>query len=203
MWAAVLALGAAVPGGRLAAQPPPVAISEEGPDSIARTWFASLQYVALTWHFDGGAFPERYPLRLDEAATFVAHAGIAASLDAPLGERWFLRGTVAGYADCALLAAAVLHLGIHWTALHRGRHQVNGGVGPTYVTRRSWHGRVVGYRGDRLFRGGRQGGWESFTVLYGAEVEYLYRPSDGVQIQASAVPWPEGITLKVGLRWAL
>lgn len=199
--AALMLVGGAR-GGPLWGQAPPPGALQEGGGRAEPAWYASLQYVALTWHFDGGAYPQRYPLRLDDEATFVAHAGIVASLDRSLGGRWFVRGSVAGYADCALLPSALLHLGIRWTALRFGRHEVNGGLGPTWVIRRSWHGRVEGYRGDRLFRGGRDGGWESFVVLYGAEVEYLYRTSDKLQIQASAVPWPEGITLKVGARWA-
>lgn len=189
-------------GTPLPGQSPLAGASQEGGGPGGPAWHASLQYVALTWHYDGGMYPRRYPLRLDDAATFVAHAGLAASVDRSLNNRWFVRGTVAGYADCALMPSALLHLGIRWTAVRLGRHEVNGGLGPTFVTRRSWHGRVDGYQGDRLFRGGRDGGRESFLVLYGAELEYLYRASDDLQIQASAVPWPEGITLKVGARWA-
>ena len=46
-------------------------------------------------------------------------------------------------------------------------------------------------------------GWESFAMLYGTEVEHLYTRSRGLRIQSSVVPWPEGLTLKVGIRWTL
>ncbi len=165
-------------------------------------WHASVQYIGITYHPDGGSTPEVYPLKLDRKAFLVLDVGLVGKLDYQLNDYAFIRFTTALYMDCAFVAAGCLHFGprlqYSW-----GDNQLNVGIGPIFSFRQDWH-RFEQYQddefyGDRVFHG-----WQYRLFPTALEFEYLRRISDTMQLQWSLIPGaPLIITSLIGVRFAL
>jgi hypothetical protein len=166
-------------------------------------WYVSLQYMGLTFHPGGGSFPESYPLKWDKKGYLVPQIGGVAQVDYQLNNRFFVRGAMAGYMDCAYLPSFFAHIGLRWEAIKWGKHTFNGGIGPTYLIRGNWFNKVERYRGgdflDKRFT--KNGLWQHRFFVFGGELEYLYRLNDKWQLQTSIIPgYPAVISMKVGAR---
>jgi hypothetical protein len=178
-------------------------IVENKQSNVENKWYVSLQYFGLTFHPGGGSFPESYPLKLDKKGYFVPNVGATANIDYQLNNRFFLRGEVAGYMDCAYLPSFFAHIGFRWEAIKWGKHTFNGGIGPTYLIRGNWFNKIERYRGGDFLdkRVTKNGQWQHRFFVFGGEVEYLYRLNEKWQLQTSIIPgYPAVITMKVGAR---
>ncbi len=160
----------------------------------------SLQYIGFTYHPGGGNTPEIYPLKVDKEANGVFEVGGNINFDYYFHKDFFIRGSVAHYLDCAYVPAGYFHIGVRGNLLKKGKHQINGGMGPTLVYREDWH-QFPEYQGDRFFGSRVKGKWQYRFIFYGGEFEYLYQLSDQIQLQYSIIPGiPIVLTSKVGIR---
>lgn len=163
----------------------------------------SLQYIGITYHPGGGNAPEIYPRKFDQQAYFVAELGAALSYDRAIHGRFFPRLSLAFYRDCANVDAGYLHLGGRGIILSKGKHQINGGIGPTLVFRKDWH-QFDEYPGDDFYGNSIWRGWQYRFILYGGEFDYLYRLSDKMELHYSIIPgYPFVFTSKIGVRFGV
>ena len=186
----------------LLAQTPDLSLSRS--KSITSTkWqqYFSLEYLGFSLHPGGGSMPQHYPLKVDAKAWLVLQVGVVANYDVEISKRFFIRSAAGYYSDCAFLPSGFLHLGIRWTAIRRGRHEFNIGLGPTFLFREDWH-QFPEYKDDAIFGNRVSGKWQYRFIFYGGEFEYLYRLNDRWQLQYSVVPgYPSVVTSKFGARF--
>jgi len=165
-----------------------------------KSFYLSLQYVGLTFHPNGGNTPEIYPLKFDKKAYFVLEVGASLNLDYYLNDKLFIRASIAHYRDCAFVPAGYFHLGIRGLIFKKGKHRINGGIGPTLMYREDWH-QFPEYKGDEFYGESIHGKWQYRFIIYGGEFEYLYQINDKVEFQYSLIPGiPIIITSKFGIR---
>jgi hypothetical protein len=169
----------------------------------SRPHYLSIQWFGVTYHPGGGSvfMRDNYPLRLDPKAYFVLNVGAAVSYDKDLSKRFFLRSQAGFLMDCAWQKSAYVHVGLHFNAFTRGKHSINGGLGPMFLVREDW-GKFERYRrGDDFFGDRLKMGWQYRFFPIGGEAEYLYQINKKWAFQYSVVPaYPAVVTSKIGLR---
>ncbi len=105
------------------------------------------------------------------------------------------------YADCAARTGGFSHIGVRGSILKKGKHRLNGGIGPTIVYRRNWL-EMDGYINPNRFKGGQEDRWQYLFLWYGGELEYKYACSKGWDFSASFVPgYPDLMSLSFGLNY--
>ncbi len=180
-----------------------VQINAQNTETAKPKRYFSAQLLGITIHPNGGSMPQNYPWKLDAQAAFVATPGIAVNYDWTFKKHLFWRSAAGFYADCAVLPAGYVHIGMRWEAIRFGRHTFNGGFGPGFLFRKDWH-RFDAYHGDPIYGDRVYEGWQyRFTPIIG-EVEYQYQINENVQYQLSILPaYPAVIVARMGLRWSL
>lgn len=159
----------------------------------------TVKFFGLSAHLQHRQNPKMFPNRLDRRGIFVLNlGGIIGYERFVMRDRISIRVEQGLYADCAAVLAGFSHIGFRGMLLHRGRHSVNGGFGPTLVYRRDWN-TIEGYRDDGYFN--RHGKWQYKFYWYGGEFEYNYKLKPDTELSINLVPGvPELISMGVGLR---
>lgn len=110
-----------------------------------------------------------------------------------------LKAVQALYADCAARLGGFSHIGLRAIILRRGKHTLNGGIGPTIVYRKNWL-ELSGYVNQNRFTGGKENKYQYLLLWYGGEFEYKYLLSDKFDISISFVPgYPDLMSFSFGL----
>jgi hypothetical protein len=168
-------------------------------DGTISHWHASLQFLGITYHPNGGTTPEVYPLKFDKKAFLVLDVGVAAKLDYRLSHHFFFRFTTALYQDCAFVTAGGLHAGPRMQFTW-GSNSFNIGIGPIFSFRQDWH-RFKQYQDDEFYGRRVFHGWQYRFFGNAIELEYLRRINDSMEFQYSLVPGaPLVITSMFGIR---
>ncbi|WP_240773244.1 hypothetical protein [Pontibacter sp. SGAir0037] len=159
----------------------------------------TVKMFGLSVHLKQSPYPEIFPNRVDDNGVLVANYGAIVGYD-----RFFKRDVMSIrveqglYGDCAASLAGFTHIGWRGQIFKKGKHSLNGGIGPTLVYRRDWN-RLEGYRDDGYFR--RRGDWQYKFYWYGGEFEYNYKVSAQNDLSVNLVPGlPELISFGVGIR---
>ena len=173
------------------------------PEGLANSpWKLSVQYLGLTYHPDGGATPELYPLKFDRHAYLVLDIGAVGKLDYRLGKYFFARFTSGLYLDCALLMAGCVHVGPRMQ-YSLGKNSINIGIGPIFSFRQDWH-RFEQFEDDDFYGKRVYKGWQ--YRLYGTalELEYLRKINESMELEWSLIPGaPLVITFMFGVRFKI
>jgi hypothetical protein len=165
-------------------------------------WYASFQYLGLTYHPDGGTTPEVYPLKLDKKAYLVLSVGAAANIDYEINRYCFLRFTTTLYKDCAFVTAGCFHLGPRFQYGWK-KNRIDVGIGPILSYREDWH-QFEEYTTDDFYGDRVYGKWQYRFFPLALELEYLHRINDRFDFQYSLVPGaPLVITSMFGVRFRL
>ncbi|WP_276498716.1 hypothetical protein [Pontibacter litorisediminis] len=159
----------------------------------------TVKLFGLSAHLRQSQNPEIFPNRLDERGVLVLNLGAIVGYERfVLRDRISVRVEQGLYADCAAELAGFSHIGFRGVLLHKGRHSVNGGFGPTLVYRKDWN-RIEGYGDDGYFN--RYGQWQYRFYWYGGEFEYNYRFKPDTELSVNLVPGvPELVSVGFGLR---
>ncbi|WP_205702944.1 hypothetical protein [Botryobacter ruber] len=159
----------------------------------------SVKAFGLSFHLKRSPHPEIFPNRLDDKGYTTLNYGAIAAYD-----RFVVRDAISIrleqglYADCAASLAGFTHVGLRGLIFRKGRHSLNGGIGPTLVFRRDWN-RLPGYTDDYYFS--RKRGWQYKFYWYAGELEYNYQLKKQTDFSLSLIPGlPELVALGVGLR---
>lgn len=159
----------------------------------------TVKFFGLSVHMKESPYPEVFPNRLDGKGIVAFNYGAIVGYD-----RFVMRDVLSVrveqglYADCAAQLAGFTHLG--WRALifRKGRHSLNGGIGPTLVYRHDWNA-IDKYVDDGYFK--RKGDWQYRFYWYAGELEYNYKLKESTELSVNLVPGlPELVSFGVGLR---
>jgi hypothetical protein len=181
-------------------------VLEKPTTNRSKNQYLSVQWLGLTYHPGGGSvrMRDKYPLRLDPKANFVINIGAVVNYDVELSKRFFVRGSVAAYMDCAWQKAMYANICFRLGTRRWGRHNLNFGMGPALTMREDW-GKFETYkRGDDIFGNRLWQGWQYRIIPYAADIEYMYQLNDRIQIQYSVIPGvPTVVTSRIGVRFKL
>jgi hypothetical protein len=164
-----------------------------------------IKYFGLSLHPKGenlNAF--LMPNKLDNNAYLVLNLG--AEL---MYEKFILKDIIsvkiiqAFYADCAERPGGFSHLGIRGKILKKGKHSIYGGMGPTFIYRRSWL-ELQGYVNPNRFKADNGDKYQYLFIWYGGEFEYKYQLGSQMDFAVSFVPgYPDLMSLALGLNFRL
>ncbi|MCC9137163.1 hypothetical protein ACFSKU_20905 [Pontibacter silvestris] len=159
----------------------------------------TVKFFGLSLHLKESPYPEIFPHRLDNKGYLVLNLGGIVGY-----ERFVVRDVISIrveqglYTDCASVLAGFSHIGWRGLIFRKGRHSLNGGIGPTLVYRRDWN-EIEGYEDDGYFN--RSGRWQYKFYWYGGELEYNYKLKERLEFSATLVPGiPELVSFGVGIR---
>ena len=129
---------------------------------------------------------EHYKYNLSDSGWLAMGAGGIGGVDfynsnRSLGIR-FMQGV---YEDCAGLLSGFTHIGFRHRIMNLKNHNLNWGIGPTYIYRESWR-RFPTYGGHWLLE--EHGDIESAFILWGGEFEYNYKIKENIEFSASIMP---------------
>ncbi len=162
-----------------------------------------VQVFGLSIHPHGVLQPELMPRKLDPKGIFVMNLGIVASFEYFLFEDIVsIKLAQAFYSDCGNLPGGFTHIGLRGRILAIGPHRLYGGIGPTWIYRRSWF-RLEGYDpAGSFFHGGPGSDWQHRFIWYGGEFEYNWYFRESTALAINFVPgYPDLMSLYTGFRF--
>jgi len=155
----------------------------------AQSYNIGIKYFGINIHPVGDINAELMPIKLGSNGFLVPSFGAMLSFEKYLWRDIIaLELAMANYTDCTLQFAGFAHLGFRIKIFTIGRHELNGGIGPTFIFRQSWY-RLEGYDDTNNFYGGNEDDdWQMRFIVYGGEIEYNYRLKDGLDFSLTFVP---------------
>ena len=160
-----------------------------------------LNYTGISYHPGGGENEEHYKRSLDDKDYWVFLIGLQANADYKLFPWMYLRAATSLYKDCADVYAGYYHLGFraNWDVTDRVSMRI--GIGPTYLWRQNWLGKVKGYTKDSFFGPATAGDFQGKLIFYGGDAELEWKAWDRVSLVYAVIPgYPEVIQNSVGAR---
>jgi len=156
----------------------------------AMPYNVGVKYFGLNIHPIGDINANLMPLKLGDNGFLVPSFGAMTSFETYLWKDFLgLELAAANYTDCAMQYAGFMHLGFRIKLLSKGKHEINGGIGPTFIFRQNWY-RLEGYDDTRNFYDGnnRDDDYQWRFIIYGGEFEYNYRVNENVDFSVSMIP---------------
>jgi hypothetical protein len=177
------------------------AFDPDSPLNAPQRFGVGLKYTGISYHPDGGEH-EGYPRKLDDAAFWVLLIGTQLDADWRANRFLYLRFSTSLYRDCADVWAGYYNFGFRANYDITDRWGVRIGVGPTYLWRQNWFGRVDGYTRDSFFGPATKGDFQGKYIWYGGDAEVEWKPYEKVSFVYSVIPgWPEVIQSSAGMRF--
>ncbi|MEO7427040.1 MAG: hypothetical protein ABI036_17765 [Fibrobacteria bacterium] len=163
---------------------------------------AALKYTGLTYHPGGGENTEHYKRSLDANDYWVILVGFQGDADYKLHRFFYVRASASLYQDCAELWAGYYHLGFRANWDVNDKISLRIGIGPTYLWRQNWFGRVKDYEKDSFFGAAKGGDFQGAFIWYGGDADVEWKAWDKLSLVYSVIPgYPEVITSSLGLRY--
>lgn len=160
-----------------------------------------LNFTGISYHPGGGENAEPYKRSLDDEDYWVFLMGFQANADYKLHRFFYLRAATSLYKDCADVWAGYYHLGFraNWDVTDRFSMRI--GIGPTYLWRQNWFGRVKDYKKDSFFGDAKPGDFQGKGIFYGGDAELEWKAGDRVSLVYAVIPgYPEVVQNSVGMR---
>ncbi len=178
-----------------------VAFDPAFPLTAPERFGVGLKYTGISYHPDGGE-NEGYPRQLDDRAFWVLLIGGQLDVDWRLHRFLYVRASTSLYKDCADLWAGYYHLGFRANYDIGEKVGLRIGIGPTYLWRQNWYGRVAGYKHDSFFGDPTGGDFQGSFIWYGGDAEVEWKFHDRYSFVYSVIPgWPEVIQSSAGFRF--
>jgi hypothetical protein len=148
-----------------------------------------IKYFGINIHPIGDRNAELFPIKLGSNGFLVPSFGAMLSFDLYVWrDIFFVRLAMANYTDCTQQFAGFAHLGPRVRIFSIGRHELNGGIGPTFIFRKNWY-KLDGYDDTQNFYGGnKDDDYQMRFIVYGGELEYDYRLKDNIDFSVTFVP---------------
>jgi hypothetical protein len=170
------------------------------------TYEIGIKYVGVRSHPVGDINAHLFPRKFsfDTKGIFVLNNGIMASFGKNVWKDFLsIKLMQAAYADCALVTAGFSHLGFRLKVFSLGKHEINGGIGPTFVYRQNWY-RFEEYDDNparNFYGGGPEDDWQWRFIWYGGDIEYNYNLHNNIDLSVNVIPGiPYLIAVACGIR---
>jgi hypothetical protein len=168
----------------------------------AQSYNIGIKYFGLSFHPLESINYELMPLKLDPNGIFVLNVGLMASFEKYIWKDFMsIKFAQALYGDCILQFAGFSHIGFRLKIFTIGKHNLNGGIGPTLIYRKNWYN-IDGYDDEFRFFNGKKGDYWQWRVLwYGGEFEYNYNLRNNIDFSVTFVPgFPDLVVFAFGVR---
>jgi len=149
-----------------------------------------IKYFGLNIHPVGDINADLMPIKLGSNGFLVPSFGAMTSFETYLWKDLLgLELAAANYSDCAMQFAGFAHLGFRIKLLSTKNHEINGGIGPTFIFRQNWY-KLEGYDDTKNFYDGnrRDDDYQWRFIIYGGEVEYDYHLTENIDLSVSMIP---------------
>ncbi len=190
----------------LAAAPALLRAETTGQGLLDPSRFAvGLKYTGLSYHPGGGENIEHYKRSLDDKDYWVVLIGAQTDADYMLNRFLYLRASGSLYKDCADVWAGFYHFGFRANMDFTPKFSARIGIGPTYLWRQNWLGKVKGYGNtkDSFFGPATHGDFQGAFILYGGDVEAEWKIKPQLSLVYSVIPgYPEVIQNSLGMRFS-
>ena len=161
------------------------------------------KFFGLSFHPDGDVNADNMPTRLDR------HGVVVVNLGAYVGHEIFfhkdklsVKFIVAMYSDCGGLFSGLFHVGFRGVILEKKNFSINGGIGPTFIYRRSWYSKFDDYINSGFYRGNETDFWQYKFLWYGGELEFNYKLNEVLDLSTTFIPgYPKLLGLSFGIRY--
>jgi hypothetical protein len=172
------------------------------PSIYADKFAIGLKYFGVSIHPNGAINSRLMPLKLDDKGIFVLNLGITASIEYFPLDFLSIKVVQGLYFDCLEKFAGFSHIGLRGRFIKIGAFSVNGGVGPTFIYRRSWY-EVPGYDDAfSFFNGTKDDEWQWRFIWYGGEIEFNNEINKSLEISVTFIPgYPDLMNFSFGLKY--
>jgi len=171
------------------------------PDSFGQSNL-NVKFLGMNLHPQGDPNAELMPLNLDDKGYWVLTLGGTIGYEQFIkSDKFSIKVMQGAYSDCAARFSGFTHVGVRWLIFRKGKHSLNGGLGPTFVYRRNWYD-LEGYIDSGYFNGKPNQKWQHKFIPYAGEFEYNVALNDRYDLSTALVPgYPDIISLSVGVRY--
>ena len=158
----------------------------------AQSYNIGIKYFGINIHPVGDINAELFPIKLGSNGFLVPSFGAMLSFEKYVWKDIIaIELAIANYTDCTQQFAGFTHLGFRAKIFSAGRHELNGGIGPTFIFRKNWY-KLEGYDDTRNFYNGgnknKDDEYQMRFIVYGGELEYDYRLKDNVDLSVTLIP---------------
>jgi hypothetical protein len=168
----------------------------------ANELFIGIKFFGLSIHPTGALNSQHMPLKFDKRGIFVLNTGISINIEYFIYKDIISIKFVQGlYADCVQKFGGFTHLGLRCRIFRYEKHSLSGGIGPTFIYRKSWYSLEDYDDSFSFFHGKPDDIWQYRLLWYGGELEYNYEINNRFSISTSFVPgFPDLANLSIGFR---
>lgn len=163
----------------------------------------SVKFFGFSFHPDGDVNADNMPTKIDKNGVVVINLGMIGAYETFVHkDKLSLKTAVAMYSDCGGLFSGLFHVGFRGVIYKGKRFSVNGGLGPTFIFRRSWYSKFDDYVNSGFYDGNETDFWQYKFLWYGGELEFNYKIIDDLDFSVTFIPgYPKLLGLSVGVKY--
>jgi len=161
------------------------------------------KFFGFSFHPDGDVNADNMPTKVDRNGVLVINIGMYFGY-----ENFFYKDKLsykvvtAFYSDCGGLFSGLVHVGFRGVIFQKERFSINGGLGPTFIYRRSWYSKFDDYVNSGFYDGNETDFWQYKFLWYGGELEFNYKLNKSLDLSATFIPgYPKLLALSFGVRY--
>lgn len=161
------------------------------------------KFFGFSFHPDGDVNADNMPTKVDKNGVLVVNLGMYFGYEKFFHEdKLSFKVVNAYYSDCGGLFSGLIHVGFRGVIFQKKRFSINGGVGPTFIFRRSWYSKFDDYINSGFYNGNETDFWQYKFLWYGGELEFNYKLNDALDLSGTFIPgYPKLLALSFGVRY--
>ncbi|MBU8891344.1 MAG: hypothetical protein KOO66_01085 [Bacteroidales bacterium] len=161
------------------------------------------KFFGFSFHPDGDENADNMPTKIDRNGVVVINLGMYFGYEHFVSkDKLSLKTAAAFYSDCGGLFSGLVHVGFRGVILQRKKFSINGGLGPTFIYRRSWYSKFDDYINSGFYNGNETDFWQYKFLWYGGELEFNYKLKKSLDFSVTIIPgYPKLLGLSFGVRY--
>ena len=161
------------------------------------------KFFGFSFHPDGDENAENMPTKLDKNGVVVLNLGVIFGYENFFyKDKLSYKTAIALYSDCGGLFSGLIHVGLRGVLLQGKKFSISGGLGPTFIYRRSWYSKFDNYVNSGFYNGNETDFWQYKFLWYGGELEFNYKLNKYLDLSTTFIPgYPKLLDLSFGVRY--
>ena len=161
------------------------------------------KFFGFSFHPDGDVNADNMPTKVDRNGVMVINLGMYFGYENFFHkDKLSYKVVTAFYSDCGGLFSGLIHTGFRGVIYSGDKFSVNGGIGPTFIFRRSWYSKFDNYINSGFYNGNETDFWQYKFLWYGGELEFNYKMSNSLDLSTTFIPgYPKLLGLSIGVRY--
>lgn len=161
------------------------------------------KFFGFSFHPDGDVNADNMPTKIDKNGVLVVNLGMYFGYENFVyKDKLSIKTATAFYSDCGGLFSGLVHVGFRGVIFEKGNFSVNGGLGPTFIFRRSWYSKFDNYINSGFYNGNETDFWQYKFLWYGGELEFNYKLNKSLDLSTTFIPgYPKLLELSFGVRY--